>query len=54
MELHANTVPSGMLQYRYIIIYIQLYVPTEYKTTAGRSPNIFQTKTLYVYMEDRL
>ena len=28
------------------LLYIQLYVPTEYETTAGCSPNIFQAKTL--------
>ena len=28
-----------------LLLYIQLYVPTEYETTAGRSPNIFQAKT---------
>ena len=27
------------------LLYIQLYVPTEYETIAGRSPNIFQAKT---------
>ena len=35
------------------LLYIQLYVPAEYETTAGRNSKIFQAKNhhTYVYME---
>ena len=35
-------------------LYIQLYVPTEYKTTSERSPNIFQTKTPYLRLHGKM
>ena len=36
------------------LLYIQLYVPTEYETTAGHSPNVFQAKISYLRLYGKM